>query len=141
MANRQNFSKPVARAIVARSCVNGVPTCEYVEGGLRCVCTKGLELNHVQQDAMKSDEAKRANKLAASDGNMLCKPHHDTETKRQAAEFAKVNRQRDAHTGVEDPQKKKIQNRPAKEKKPPYQPAAGVPALARRGFAPAGRSK
>lgn len=43
--NRQEFSKPLRRAIIRRAMLAGIPTCEWIDdAGVRCVCTKGLEI-------------------------------------------------------------------------------------------------
>lgn len=130
MSNRQNFPKPVKREIVVRASVGGVPTCEFVDDlGVRCVCTKGLQLAHVDLDAMKSDEAKKSSRLTAKDGLLLCKPHHTAYDAPAKADFAKANRVRDRATGVDKP--KKGYARVSKEK-PPLRVAAGMSEIARR---------
>lgn len=135
--NRQEFSKPIAREIVTRASIKGVPTCEFVDDlGMRCGCTKGLELAHVQLDAMKSDEAKRSTKLTAQDGLLLCKPHHKAYDAPFKADFAKANHIRDRALGVDKPKKGFARVSKTKE---PLRVANGVgPGLMRRGFVPAG---
>lgn len=118
--NRQHFSKPVQREILKRASINGVPTCEWVDNGIRCVCTRGIELHHdSKQDAMKSDDDKAKIKLTADDGKMLCQPHHKPISKRQAGALASAIRSEDKRLGVVDPHKAKLVQ-PPKDRKPSF---------------------
>ena len=134
--NRQNFSKAVRLQIIRRASVDGKPQCERVEDGARCGCTKGLEVNHVRMDAMKSDEAKRTKKLTAKDGELICKPHHRVETKQQVADLAKAVRVEAAHLGAKKPAETPIVSKGfakvTKKDKPPLRVAAGMPEIFRR---------
>lgn len=115
--------------------INGTPICEWIDdAGVRCVCTKGLEIAHVDLDAMKSAEAKRAKPLTADDGRLYCKPHHTAFDAASKADLAKAIRVQDRATGAARP--KKGFARVAKEK-PQMRVANGEPALMRRGFVPA----
>jgi hypothetical protein len=85
VAHRQNFGRGAKREIAKRA-VNaiGVPCCE------NCGAT-GVprEFHHLEQDAMKTPEAKQR-KLTAADGALWCVPCHRPESKKQAAVLAKV---------------------------------------------------
>lgn len=93
MARRQNFPRPVEREI-ARRAVNaiGVPWCE------KCFAVGvPLELHHLEQDAMKTAEAKKR-KLTAADGAMWCKAVcHKEASAAQAPVLAKAERQEAAY--------------------------------------------
>jgi hypothetical protein len=132
MSNRQEFDKPTRRAIILRSTVDGRPHCEWVdESGVRCVCDKGLELAHLDLDAMKSDEAKRNTKLTEEDGRMLCKPHHRAYDEAPKADFAKSNHVRDRALGVAGPKRGWAK---VSREKPPLRVANGRSEINRRYF-------
>lgn len=101
--NRRNFPRAAKVEILKRSLVNGIPTCEAVAGGVRCAGTKGLNLHHDDMDAMVLDEDKAVRKLAAADGRMLCKDHHDPITKEQRGVLKKVLRVEAKHIGATKP--------------------------------------
>ena len=87
MANRQPFPRHVIREI-ARRAVNaiGEKACENC-GAVGVP----LELHHLDQDAMKTPEAKRR-KLTAANGAFWCGPCHKPESARQRVVLAKVER-------------------------------------------------
>lgn len=125
--NRQEFDKPTRRKIIQRACINGIPTCERVENGVRCACTKGLEVHHKDMDAMKLDKSKP---LTADEGELICKPHHKEETAIQVSDFAKANHVRDRALGVDKP--KKGFARVSKTKEPLRVAAGDGPGMSRR---------
>jgi hypothetical protein len=107
--SRREFKRDVRIAIIKRSMINGVPTCEFVdENEVRCICQKGLELNHDDMDAMQIDKSR---KLTIDDGHMLCKPHHTAITKKQRKDLARVQAAEARHLGDKDPRKQKVPNR------------------------------
>jgi len=108
--SRNEFKRDVRVAILKRSTVNGMATCEAVdEQGVRCACTKGLALHHVDGDAFQIDKTR---KLTAGDGMMLCKAHHDPITRRQRKDLARVQAAEARHLGDRDPHTAKIARRP-----------------------------
>lgn len=145
MANRQKFTRAIKVEIIKRAAdMFGAPHCEFIlDDGRRCPCTKGLEVHHVDMDAMRPDATKRARKLTTADGMLLCPEHHDPITKQQVSDLSKAKRQEAAHLGAKpEPDKKIISRGFAKvsrnDKKGPLRVANGVgPALMRRGFVPA----
>ena len=137
MSNRQNFNRQTRLAIIQRASVSGVPTCERIEAGARCSCTKGLEVNHVRMDALVPDDVKRAKTLTAEDGELICKAHHLIETRQQVADLAKAVRVEAAHLGAKPPPEKPLVSKgfakvSMRDKQPPLRIAAGQPAWARR---------
>lgn len=133
--NRQPFSRPVRVEIMRRASVNGLPTCERVEDGVRCACVKGLEIHHVRMDATVADADKAARKLTAEDGELLCGLHHDVETKMQVSDLAKALRVEAAHLNAKAPPAKPIASRgftKVSKTKAPLRIAAGVPEIMRR---------
>jgi hypothetical protein len=111
--NRREFDKRTKVAIVKRSMIEGIPTCERVENEVRCGCTKGLEVNHIDMDAMQVDKSR---KLTANDGENICQPHHKRETKTQMGVLANTLRMEAAALGADKPNKAKIAQ-PAKSPK------------------------
>ncbi len=138
MANRREFLRGVRVEIITRAKdEKGVPRCEFVENGVRCGCTKGLEVHHASKmDAMTPDEEKRATKLTAKDGLLLCGQHHDEETKMQQADLAKARAQEAAHLGAKPPPDKPLVSRGfakvSRKDKAPLRVAAGIPEIFRR---------
>jgi hypothetical protein len=135
MSNRQNFPKGVRLAIILRACVNSVPTCERVENGTRCGCTKGLEVNHVRMDALVADSDKAKRKLTTEDGELICRAHHLVETRQQVADLAKAVRVEAAHLGAKKPTETPIVSRgfaKVSKDKPPLRVAEGMPNIYRR---------
>lgn len=106
--SRREFHRDVRIAIIKRSTINGAPTCEWLEGNVRCGCQKGLALHHDDMDAMQVDKTR---KLTIGDGRMLCPPHHDPITKRQRKDLARVQAAEARHLGDKDPRKQEIPNR------------------------------
>jgi len=103
--SRREFDRRTAVAIIKRSMVNGVPTCERIDEGKRCACTRGLEVNHIDMDAMQIDKSR---KLTPDDGENICKAHHQVETKDQMAMLANTLRMEAAHLGADKPNTQKI---------------------------------
>lgn len=106
--SRREFKRDVRVAILKRSIVNGIPTCEAIDGSVRCSGSKGLELHHDNMDAMQVDKAR---KLTAADGRMLCPTHHDPITKKQRKDLKRVNAAEARHLGDKDPRKQAIPSR------------------------------
>jgi hypothetical protein len=113
---RQEFKKSVQVTIIKRSMINGIPTCEEIEDGARCGCTRGLEVHHEGMDAMKVDKSRP---LTADDGRNLCKPHHAIITARQMGVLSIAIRQEAAHLGADKPNKAEIMGRPKANKSSP----------------------
>lgn len=126
--NRQEFPKPVKREIVKRASIIGIPTCERIENGARCGCTKGLDINHKDMDAMKLIEAKRK-PLTADDGELICKPHHNEETAIQVSDLSKAIRVEDKRLGINGPKKGFAK---VSKEKPQLRVANGTPEIMRR---------
>lgn len=105
--SRREFKRDVRVAIIKRSVVNGVPTCEWLDNGVRCGCQKGLALHHDTMDAMEVD---KTSKLTIDDGRMLCPPHHDPITKKQRKDLKRVQAAEARHLGDKDPRTQKIQS-------------------------------
>lgn len=116
MSNRNEFDRKTKVQIIKRSMINGTPTCERIEdssghgfvGGIRCGCTKGLEVNHKAMDAMKT----KKRKLTVDDGENICKAHHRIETSGQMAMLANTLRMEAKHLGADKPNKAKIARPP-----------------------------
>ena len=107
--NRREFDKRTSVEIVKRSMIDGKPTCERIDEGKRCNCTRGLEINHIKMDAVEIDKSR---KLTAADGENICKAHHQVETKEQMAMLANTLRMEAKHLGAEKPNKQKVAQRP-----------------------------
>lgn len=136
MGAYRKFSVAVQIAITVRACdVNGRIHCEHC--GKWCPKRAGYEIDHVIPEGMRpAEDLKRP--LVAADGQLLCIVCHDEKTDRDKGEIALAVRREAYALGIEKPGKRKMRSRPRKER-PPYKPAAGVPALLRRGFVPVGR--
>ena len=96
MAKRQEFTRGVANEIAerARNAI-GAKICEW------CLAvTAERQLHHLEQDAMKSADAKKK-PLTARDGVMLCLPCHKLVNREQAVVFNKSERVRARFNGVE----------------------------------------
>ncbi len=135
--NRREFSRSVRVEIITRARdAAGVPRCEFVEAGVRCGSTKGLEVNHKAMDAMTSDDDKAKRKLTADDGELLCVDHHREETKMQQADLAKARAQEAAHLGAKPPPDKPLVSRGfakvTKRDKEPLRVAAGLSGIWRQ---------
>ena len=95
---RREFIKSVRVEILQRA---KVPT------GFQCEQCKAIvaggEVHHIKQDAMETEEDKKARKLTEADGAFLCYPCHDAETKAQAPVMAKVKRIEAKHMGAAKP--------------------------------------
>ena len=130
MANRQNFNRATRLAIIQRASVNGTPTCERIEAGSRCGCTKGLEVNHIRMDALVADDVKRAKPLTAEDGELICRDHHAVETKQQVSDLAKAVRVEAVHLGAKPPAPRGFAK--VSKEKPPMRVASGVSEIQRR---------
>lgn len=99
MANRQNFSRAVKFEIAKRATrPDGQMACEKCGAvGVR------LDLHHLDMDAMKTDEVKRARKLTAADGAMWCVGCHKPETASQRRVLARVEAAQERHLGLKRP--------------------------------------
>jgi hypothetical protein len=97
------------------------------------------EIDHVISEGMRP-AADRKRRLIPADGRLLCKAVcHSSKTKHDLAEQARAKR-REAHDlGLRRPGKQPIGKR--KEEREEVQPkrSAGLAALLRRGFIPAGK--
>lgn len=105
---RREFKRDVRVAIIKRSLINGVPTCEAMDGDRRCGCQKSLALHHDNMDAMQVDKTR---KLTIDDGRMLCADHHDPITKKQRKDLKRVHAAEASHLGDKDPRKQAIPSR------------------------------
>jgi hypothetical protein len=130
-SRRRNFTRACKVEILKRSMINGIPTCEQMTSGVRCACQKGLDVHHLEMDAMIVDKSRV---LTAADGVVLCKAHHDPITKDQKAVLKKTLAVEAAHLGAKK-DKAKIAQPPKPERptsKLDSQRALGRPGLGRQ---------
>jgi HNH endonuclease len=103
--------------------------------GVWCKSRKDYQIDHVIPEGMRP-AADRRRKLVRADGQVLCLRCHSEKTPRDVSDIGEAKRREAYAAGLERPGKKKIAH--AKRERQPYRPPAGTPALARRGFSPAG---
>lgn len=118
MTDRRNFTKAVKVEIVKRALrPDGQPACEKC-GAIGCK----LEVHHLTMDAMETDKSR---KLTAEDGQLLCEPCHDIETKKQMPVFVQARDREASHLNVRNSSSRSFQ-KPEKVKQPsrhaPLQP-------------------
>ena len=103
--NRQEFTKPVRFQIIQRARV-GSTTFRCEREGCGAI-VMGFEINHKNMDALKDGfGSNKRVPLTANDGELLCKPCHREETKRQMASLAKAKRIEARHVGAHEPRVK-----------------------------------
>ena len=105
--NRIEFSRALRREIVERATIpwtDGLPHCERC--GMPCRSNR-FEIDHIVAEAYRGDQ--RA-PLTASDGQLLCLPHHKAKTALDKAGIERAKRISDKDRGVIRPQGK-IQSR------------------------------
>jgi hypothetical protein len=101
---------------------------------------RDYEIDHIISEGVRPP-ADKGRRLTAADGQLLCTAVcHPAKTRRDDAAIAQAKRREASSLGLERPGKVKIGRREKREpERLPNRVANGVPALARRGFVPAGK--
>jgi len=135
---RREFSISDLVAIVTRATdADGKIKCERC--GAWCPKRKDYEVDHILAEGMRP-KADLKRKLAPADGQLLCVAVcHPPKTKRDNEDIHEAKRREQRALLLVRPGKRKAWWRHGKDQKPPLKVAAGPPAMARRGFVPAGR--
>jgi hypothetical protein len=136
-AARREFSVSDQVAIIRRATdPSGRIHCEGC--GVWCRKRKDYQIDHILAEGMRP-AADRKRKLTRAEGQLLCVALcHPKKTRRDKMNIAGAKRTEAAALGLVRPGKRKLWWRHGKDQKPPLKVAAGVPALSRRGFVPAG---
>jgi len=104
--SRQEFSRQVSMEIANRAIdSNGAMRCEKC--GLK-IKGRNFQIDHIIADALRSDEDKKAKKLTAADGQLLCSGtptscHAIKTTKQDVPAIAKAKRAQAKDIGITKP--------------------------------------
>jgi uncharacterized C2H2 Zn-finger protein len=137
--DRREFSVDVQVAIIRRATDgDGRVHCERCGAWLKR--RADYEIDHVLAEGMRP-RGDRLRRLKAADGQLLCKAVcHRAKTSDDVGKIAEAKRIEARDLGAERPGKRKIAAPERREERGEPKRSAGVPALMRRGFEPAGRS-
>lgn len=136
MTKRREFSVADQLAIIRRATDGGGRV--HCEGcGVWVKSRNAYQIDHILAEKMRPTADLR-HKLVPGDGQILCLQCHSKKSRRDKQNIAGAKRTEAAALGLTRPGKRKVWWRHGKDQKPPLRVAAGPPALARRGFQPAG---